>query len=358
MNRAYILLLAGAITPVGPSSANDGPLAKGKALYDTYCARCHGDDGADVTTYVGAKSLVNVTARLSRTEVIEKSRGFAAVQLEGEPAAALYTFLTTFQKAEYPNAALLVETEWLAAHHGDPHVRVVDVRSEAAYNAGHVPNAVRLDDRALRSADDKETYLPTPQALAEMMGKAGISNKTRVIVYDDSGGRSAARVWYVLNAYGHDNVSLVNGGWPKWAVEKRASSTQPTLIQPTVFTPKLVPTLSCPSSEVLARKPGVVVLDTRSDAEHKAGRIPGAVNLDWKDNVTGAEMVFKPSAELLKMFEAKGVTKDKEIVTHCASGGRAAQSLFTLKLLGYPKVRVYYGSFSDYTTRPNAPVEK
>jgi thiosulfate/3-mercaptopyruvate sulfurtransferase len=80
--------------------------------------------------------------------------------------------------------------------------------------------------------------------------------------------------------------------------------------------------------------------------------------VEWSENVTGPNQVFKPAAELRKLYAAKGITPDREIITHCASGGRAAQSLFTLKLLGYPKVRVYYGSFSDYTKRPDAPVEK
>jgi thiosulfate/3-mercaptopyruvate sulfurtransferase len=108
---------------------------------------------------------------------------------------------------------------------------------------------------------------------------------------------------------------------------------------------------------MLARKPNVLVLDTRSPMEYKTSRIPGAVNVEWKENL-GPEMTFKPATELLKLYEAHGITRDKEIVSHCASGARAAQTLFTLKLLGYPKVRIYYGSFSDYTSRPEAPLEK
>jgi thiosulfate/3-mercaptopyruvate sulfurtransferase len=101
----------------------------------------------------------------------------------------------------------------------------------------------------------------------------------------------------------------------------------------------------------------VVVLDTRSAGEYKGARIPGAVNVEWKQNLT-PDGTFRPADELRKLYADHGLTPDKEIVSHCASGGRAAQTLFTLKLLGYPKVRVYYGSFSDYTSRPDAPVEK
>lgn len=90
----------------------------------------------------------------------------------------------------------------------------------------------------------------------------------------------------------------------------------------------------------------------------KAGRIPGAVNVDWAENVEGPNLVFKPEDELMRLYAAKGVTPDKQIVVHCAGGGRAAQSLFTLKLLAYRKVKIYYGSFGDYSGLPDVPIEK
>jgi thiosulfate/3-mercaptopyruvate sulfurtransferase len=201
-----------------------------------------------------------------------------------------------------------------------------------------------------------------------MMSQAGIANDTHVIAYDDQGGKMAARLWYVLNAYGDDHVSLLNGGWNKWTAEGRPTTTRIPVIAPGSFTPRVVPTLTCSSTALLSRQPGVVVLDARSPEEFrgeqtsrgaaKAGRIPGAVNVEWKENVTGPTMVFKPATELLRLYQSKGITPDKEIVTHCASGGRAAQTLFTLKLLGYPHVRIYYGSFADYSQRPEAPIER
>jgi thiosulfate/3-mercaptopyruvate sulfurtransferase len=201
-----------------------------------------------------------------------------------------------------------------------------------------------------------------------MMSKAGIGNQTEVILYDDEGGRMAARLWYVLNAFGHRRIRLMNGGWQKWTAEKRPVSTDVPQVAPTVFKVKETPDMTCPLPEFLARKPGVVVLDSRSPDEFagkvnspgakQAGRVPGAVNIDWKENVTGAYLEFKPASELKTMYEAKGVTPDKEIVIYCASGGRASQSLFTLKLLGYPRLKVYYGSFSDYSALPNAPIDK
>ena len=268
----------------------------------------------------------------------------------------------------YLHPELLVETSWVAQHLNDPGVRLVDLRPAALYAAGHIPGAVHIEEGPLRNPEDQLAYLPRPAVFAAMMGKAGISNISHVAIYDDQGGKMAARLWYVLNAYGDGRASLINGGWNQWLAEKRPTTRdvpEPALAR---FIPRGTPALTCPSPELLARSPDTVVLDARSPQEYRgeqtssgatrAGRIPGAVNVEWKENVTGATLRFKPAAELRKLYQSKGITPDKQIVTHCASGGRAAQALFTLKLLGYPRVRIYYGSFADYSARPEAPVQQ
>lgn len=359
--RAFSLLMLGALTlsamRAGAAPRREELRMEGKRLYGTYCARCHGADGSDTTLYQGAKSLVDITQRMSTREIVEKSRGFAAVALDDTQAAQLVAHLDTLRSGGYARPELLVDPGWVALHANDADVRIVDLRPAAAYAAGHIPGAVRLEEGPLRTAEDRLTHLPRPEALARMLGQAGIGNQTHVVAYDDQGGRMATRLWYVLSAFGHDRFSLVNGGWTRWTAEKRPTSQEVPTVQPVVFTPKSVPDLTCPSTEVLARRPGVVVLDTRSAGEHTAGRVPGAVNVEWKENLA-PDMTFKPAADLRKLYEGKGVTRDKEIVTYCQTGGRASHSLFALKLLGYPKVRVYYGSWADYSTRPDAPVEK
>lgn len=219
-----------------------------------------------------------------------------------------------------------METDWVANHLNDSKTRIVDLRSSEAYAAGHIPGAVRIAEGPLRDPNDPLDYLPRPEVFAEMMGAAGIGNDSHVVLYDDQGGRSAARLWFVLNAYGHDKVSLVNGGWLKWAAEKRASTTEAPQVAAAAFTPKKMPAMVCAVPELLARSPNVVVLDTRSEAEFKgerrsggakqAGRIPNSVNVDWSENVTGPHLVFKSAPELRKLYESKGVTPDKEVVTY------------------------------------------
>lgn len=230
-------------------------------------------------------------------------------------AAALGPVLAA-EPSGYAHPEMLVETAWVAAHAGDRDVRIIDMRGAAAYAAGHIPGAVRLEEGPLRNTGDRLTYLPRPEELARMMGQAGISGSTRVVAYDDAAGRPASRLWYVLNAYGHTNVSIVNGGWTKWTAEGRPVSRSAPSVSPVTFTPRLVPRLTCVASELLARKPNVVVLDTRSEREFAAGRIPKAVRVDWVENVSGPHQTFKSAAELRKVYESKGVTRDKEIVPY------------------------------------------
>lgn len=229
-------------------------------------------------------------------------------------------------QGDYAYPELLVEPAWVALHLDDPAVRIVDMRSADPYAAGHIPGAVRMDEGGLRNPEDRLTYLPRPEQLAAMASRAGIGNDTRVVAYDDQGGRMAARLWYVLSAYGHERVSLVNGGWNRWVAEQRPTSKDAPAVTAAKFVPRATPEMTCAASEVLARKPGVVLLDTRSAAEFRGeqatpgakqpGRIPGAIHLEWKENVTGPHMVFKSGPELRKLYESKGITKDKEIIPY------------------------------------------
>src|SRR5438874_5236623 len=120
----------------------------------------------------------------------------------------------------YAHPEQLVDTDWVAAHGGDPDVRIVDMR-QTGYPVGHVAGAVYLSPVAIRDAKSPPTFLPAPAAFEEMMARLGISDATRVIVYDERGGIYAARLWWILNYFGHANVALMNGGWLKWTAEKR-----------------------------------------------------------------------------------------------------------------------------------------
>src|SRR2546428_4737229 len=124
----------------------------------------------------------------------------------------------------YAHPEQLVETDWVAAHAADASVRIVDMRQNG-YADGHVPGAVYVSPVAIRDAKSPPTFLPTPAAFEEMMAKLGISDSTRVVVYDERGGIYAARLWWILNYFGHSNVALMNGGGGQWAAGHRPAAT-------------------------------------------------------------------------------------------------------------------------------------
>jgi thiosulfate/3-mercaptopyruvate sulfurtransferase len=268
----------------------------------------------------------------------------------------------------YARPELLAETEWLAQHLNDPSLRLVDMRPEEAYRKGHIPGAVNLEGKALKDPDN-EVYVIPPDKLAALMAKLGIGNETTVVGYDDQGGLAPARLWWVLDYYGHTKVKVLNGGWNKWVKEQRPITTEVPAPPPAEFTVRVDPSKICLVDELLVEmnNPNVVIVDARSPAEYsgfdvrakRGGHIPKAVNIDWMRNVTNDDLkTFKPAAELLKMYEAAGVTKDKQIIAHCQTGVRAAHAMFTLRLLGYDQVRNYDGSWQEWGNRPDLPIAR
>src|SRR3954468_22197057 len=165
----------------------------------------------------------------------------------------------------YAHPEQLVDTDWVAAHATDANVRIVDMR-QTGYADGHVPGAVYVSPVAIRDAKAPPTFLPTPAAFEAMMASLGIGDATRVVVYDERGGLYAARLWWILNYYGHANVALMNGGWIKWKAEQRPAPTEGPAPKPAVFTARPQPRWLATASDVVAAidKPGVKIVDART----------------------------------------------------------------------------------------------
>ena len=267
----------------------------------------------------------------------------------------------------YAHPEHLVETDWVAAHATDAAVRVVDMR-QSGYAAGHVPGAVHLAPTAIRDANAPPTFLPTPAEFEAMMASLGIGDRTRVVVYDERGGIYAARLWWILNYFGHANVALMNGGWVKWAAEKRAVASEiPSAPSGVHFTARANPKWVATAADVVAAidKSNVKILDARTAAEiegkdlrniRRGGFVPSSVPVYWEDLLDPERRTFKPADELRQIFASRGITRQHDVIAYCQVGMRASVDLFALHLVGYDKLRNYYGAWEEWGNRDDLPV--
>ena len=266
----------------------------------------------------------------------------------------------------YAHPEQLVETDWVAAHAADANVRIVDMRQNG-FAEGHVAGAVYISPVAIRDAKAPPTFLPTPAAFEEMMAKLGVSDATRVVVYDERGGIYAARLWWILNYFGHTNVALMNGGWIKWTAEQRPTSTAAASQGAGKFTARPQTQWVATASDVVGAigKPGVTIVDARTQAEiegkdlrniRRGGFVPSSVPVYWEDLLDAPKKTFKPADELKKIYEDRGIVPSKEVIAYCQVGMRASVDLFALHLIGYDRLRNYYGAWEEWGSRDDLPL--
>jgi thiosulfate/3-mercaptopyruvate sulfurtransferase len=271
--------------------------------------------------------------------------------------------------AGYARPELLVDTAWLAQHLNDANVRIVDIRSRG-YGDGHIPEAVFVDNNWIRNPKAPPTFLPTPQEFEALMSKLGISNNTRVIAYDERGGIYAARLWWILNYYGHSNVALLDGGWVKWAAEQRATSTATPSPAAATFRvkPGTVKVATADQVKAAINKPGVKLIDARTQGEidgkdlrniKRGGYIESSVPVYWEDTLDPTTKAFKPAAEIARLYRDKGIIPGDEVTVYCQVGMRASHDIFTLALIGHDLTRManYYGAWEEWGNRDDTPIK-
>src|SRR3954452_9403609 len=274
--------------------------------------------------------------------------------------------LAALAAAAYAHPEQLVDTEWVAAHGADADVRIVDMR-QSGYADGHVPGAVYLSPVAIRDAKAPPTFLPTPAAFEQLMTSLGIGERTRVVVYDERGGIYAARLWWILSYYGHPNVALMNGGWIKWAAEQRTATTAVPSPAAAKFTARAQPKWVATANAVVGaiEKPGVKIIDARTQAEidgkdlrniKRGGFVASSIPVYWEDLLDAQTKTFKPADELRKIFEDRGIVPSQEVIAYCQVGMRASVDLFALHLIGYDKLRNYYGAWEEWGNRDDLPL--
>ena len=275
---------------------------------------------------------------------------------------------------------LLVSTDWLAEHLDDTKVRIIDCRyyfdgrdGKAEYDKGHIPGAVHLDwSNELGEQERPLVYkVASADRLARVMESIGVGDDTLLVGYDDEGGHFVSRVWLVLQAHSHgDQVRILDGGLTAWLAEGRPLSTDPPTPRPATFTPRPPDTSHLVTAEQVnsARsEPDTTIVDVRRLTEFtgeevrakRGGRIPGAVRVFWQDNLDwDGSRRFVPTDRIRANYERAGITPDKRVITYCQGAVRAAHAALALKLAGYPNVQIYDGSWEEWGSRDDLPVER
>jgi thiosulfate/3-mercaptopyruvate sulfurtransferase len=279
--------------------------------------------------------------------------------------------------ADYAHPEVLVSTAWVAEHQGDPKVRLIEVDVDTtAYDQGHIAGAVGWNWQT-QLQDDVRRDLIERSAIEKLLGQAGVSNDTTIILYGDNNNWFAAYALWQLKYYGHKDVRLMNGGRKKWLEEKRPLGTEPANVAPATYR------AAGPDESIRARKEEIFsiidhksrgqLVDVRSADEftgkiiappgmnetaQRAGHIPSAANIPWAQ-AANEDGTFKSYDQLKQLYQTKGVNGSDEVIAYCRIGERSSHTWFVLKyLLGYNDVKNYDGSWTEWGNLVGAPIEK
>jgi thiosulfate/3-mercaptopyruvate sulfurtransferase len=276
----------------------------------------------------------------------------------------------------YAKEDVLVSPEWAKEHLDDPSVRFVEVDVDtASYEQGHIPGAVAWDWTSQLS-DGIRRDVAAREEMARLLSESGIGADTHIVLYGDNNNWFAAWAYWQLKLHGWERLSILNGGRRYWLDNGLPLSVDPPTYEPTGIE------LAEPSNELRAFRddvmsqlgdPGVTLVDVRSPAEfsgeviappgmtetaQRGGHIPGAQSIPWGQTVQ-EDGTFKDADALRALYEPKGVTPDKDVIAYCRIGERSSHSWFVLReLLGYPNVRNYDGSWTEWGSMVNVPIER
>ena len=270
----------------------------------------------------------------------------------------------------FVNTSVFVDTAWLEKNLGK--VRVLDIRSEENYNKGHIPGAVYFPrTNFLRTFNDVPNIVTDAKTFSKHLRKAGISKDTHVIVVDDNNMLWGSRLHWTLDYFGIKASSL-HGGIAAWIKDEREVTREVPTPDATNITVEPDKALISIYGDLLKRiqagDKSLIVLDSRTKGEYDGtdarskygGHIPGAIHVDWAEHlVKGSNPpVLKSVEELKKLYLDKGVTKDKEIASYCQTAIRATHAYLVLKALGYEKLKIYDGSWTEWGNKDDSPKEK
>jgi thiosulfate/3-mercaptopyruvate sulfurtransferase len=268
----------------------------------------------------------------------------------------------------YTHPELLERPDKLAAElRSEVRILLLDLRPAEAFAAGHLPGAVHLDLFGISLIDTD----PAPMRafiwiIEHLLASRGVKADRPIVLYETNSGMRVARAFWFLEYLGHQNVRVLDGGYAAWQAAGLPVSTDAVAPSTGEWTGIRDADRLATWRDVLDRlgHSEAVVVDTRSDGEYcgttvrakRGGAIPGAVHIEWTRNLA-ADGSFKPADELRNMYVNAGVTPDREVITYCQGGYRAAHTYLALRLLGYPRVRNYLGSWKEWGDREDLPIE-
>jgi thiosulfate/3-mercaptopyruvate sulfurtransferase len=280
--------------------------------------------------------------------------------------------------AKYAHPEVLVNTEWVAAHLNDPKIRIIESNEDISlYDTGHIPGAIQINWRSELNDPLVRDYLDAKR-FASLMEEKGISNDTTLVFYGDKNNWWSTYSFWVFKLFGHADARIMDGGRKKWETEGRP------LVQEKPSYPKgSYKSAERDDSKIRAYREDVLahlnnkngaLVDVRSAPEFsgeklhmpeypqegamRGGHIPGAKNIPWASAVR-EDGTFKSLEELQELYQAQGFTADKEIISYCRIGERSSHTWFVLSyLLGYPDVRNYDGSWTEWGNLVNSAIER
>jgi thiosulfate/3-mercaptopyruvate sulfurtransferase len=278
--------------------------------------------------------------------------------------------------SEYAKPGALVSPEWARARLDEPSVRFVEVDVDtAAYEQGHIPGAVGWD-WTTQLADGIRRDIASREDLSRLLSGSGVGPDTHIVLYGDNNNWFAAWAYWQLKLHGVERVSILNGGRKYWLDHGLPLSVDVPAYEPTgVSLPEPDFSLRAFRDDILPRlgDPGLALVDVRSPAEfsgeilappgltetaQRPGHIPGAISAPWAQAVN-EDGTFRSADELRAHYEAKGVTADRDVIAYCRIGERSSHTWFVLsELLGYPRVRNYDGSWTEWGSMVNVPIER
>lgn len=266
----------------------------------------------------------------------------------------------------YANPNLLWSPEQLRDRLGDSDLRIVDTRPGEDFAMGHIPGAHHFNTQYLTCDDSDEAPLASFFRMwAYLLGQRDVRFGNTILFYDHGAGSPCTRAFWKLELFGHKDVHVLDGGYAAWEGAALPTTRDADLPKAAKFSHTLDRRMLCTRHDVIAAitDPDKVILDSRSPQERagtdlrasRAGSIPNSVHIDWTEHFA-ADGTIKPAKELRQVFEAAGVTPDKEIIPYCQSGGRSSHAYFVLRLLGYPRIRNFMGSWREWGDREELPI--